>query len=261
MIEGMNPYDLIAPYYDLEHAGYQDDVDLYLNYAAAAGAPILEVGCGSGRLLLPLAEQGYAVVGVDTASAMLKLAQKRVDAAGLTDRVTLVQGDARALRLDQRFRLAFVGLNSFAHFTTRADQQAVLAALATHLLPNGVLILDLPNADLRRYQEAEGQLFHQGTWTDDTSGERVSHFLAATCDPLARTLEFTHWYDAAPQGGALRRTIVQTTLALISPGEAELLVEQQGFRLLHVFGDYELNPCEEGSPRLIVVAARVEKHA
>lgn len=258
MIGGMNPYDVIAPYYDLEHASYQDDVDLYLNYAAAAGGPVLEVGCGSGRLLLPLAQRGYAVVGLDSSPAMLALAQKRLEAAGLTHLVTLVEGDARHVTLDQRFRLAFVGLNSFAHFTTRADQQAVLAALGAHLLPGGLLILDLPNADLRRFQQAEGQLFHQGTWTDASGGSLVSHFLAATCDPLARTLEFTHWYDVAAQGGALHRTIVQTTLALLGQGEAELLVEQQGFQLLHVFGDYELNPCEEGSPRLIVVAAKGE---
>jgi SAM-dependent methyltransferase len=255
----MNPYDLIAPYYDLEHASYQDDVDLYLNYAAASGAPILEIGCGSGRLLLPLAQQGHAVVGVDSSPVMLKLARQRVDAAGLASLVTLVEGDARTLALDQRFRLAFVGLNSFAHFTTRAEQQAVLGALAAHLLPRGMLILDLPNADLRRYQQAEGQLLYQGTWTDPASSELVSHFLSAASDPLARTLELTHFYDAAPQGGPLRRTIVKTTLAWLGQGEAELLVEQQGFRILHVFGDYELNACEEGSPRLIIVAAKARK--
>jgi hypothetical protein len=87
----------------------------------------------------------------------------------------------------------------------------------------------------------------------------VSHFLAASSDPLARTVAFTHFYDVAPPGGALRRISAQMTLALLSVGEAELLVEQQGFRVLHLFGDYELNPCEEGSPRLIVVAARVER--
>ncbi|HEY7127933.1 MAG TPA: class I SAM-dependent methyltransferase [Ktedonobacterales bacterium] len=255
----MNAYDLIAPYYDLEHASYQDDVDLYLNYAAATGAPILEIGCGSGRLLLPLAQQGYEVVGVDSSQVMLKRAQERLNDAGLTHLVKLVEGDARKLALDQRFRLAFVGLNSFAQFTTRTEQQAVLTALAAHLVPNGVLLLDLPNADLRRFQQAEGHLFHQGTWTDAASHELVSHFLAAAYDPVARIMEVTHFYEVSPQGEALRRTIVKTSLAWLSQGEAELLVEQQGFRLLHTFGDYELNPCEEGSPRLIVVAAKTEK--
>ncbi len=255
----MNAYDLIAPYYDLEHASYQDDVDLYLNYAAASGAPILEIGCGSGRLLLPLAQQGYEVVGVDSSLVMLKRAEERLHAAGLAQRVKLVEGDARTLALEQRFRLAFVGLSSFAHFTTRRDQQAVLDALAAHLLPNGVLLLDLPNADLRRLQQTEGQLFYQGTWSDAASHELVSHFLAATYDPVARIMEVTHFYEVSSQGGALRRTIVKTPLALLSQGEAELLVEQQGFRLLHTFGDYELNPCEEDSPRIIVVAAKTEK--
>ncbi len=252
----MSEYELIAPYYDLEHADYQDDVDLYLNYAAASGSPVLEIGCGTGRLLEPLARRGLKIVGVDTSPAMLARARARLDEQGLLKRVELVEGDARTLRLNQRFRLAFVALSSFAHFTTRTAQRAVLATLHYHLLPGGTLILDLPNADVRRYQQAEGQLFHQGTWTTQNQGEMVTHLVAAAGDTEGRTLHLTHFYDVYTQGGSLRRTVAQTTLALLSPGEAELLIESSGFQLLHLFGDYNLNPCEGESPRLIVVAER-----
>jgi SAM-dependent methyltransferase len=252
----MNEYELIAPYYDLEHAGYQDDVDLYLNYAAACGSPVLEIGCGTGRLLLPLARQGFQLAGVDLSPAMLARARQSLEEQGMLSRVELIETDARTLQLSQHFRLAFVGLNSFAHFTSRDEQRAVLTALHEHLLPDGLLILDLPYGDLRRYQQAEGQLFHQGTWIDKRRNEVVSHLLAASRDATGRMLHLTHFYDVHPQGGGLHRTVVQSTLALLSPGEAELLVESCDFRLLHLFGDYDLNPCEEESPRLIVVAER-----
>jgi len=252
----MNSYELIAPYYDLEHANYQDDRDLYLNYAAASGSPVLEIACGTGRLLVPLAQQGIEVVGVDSSPAMLACARQHLEESGLLQQVQLVESDARTLQLSQRFRLAFVALNSFAHFITRTDQRAVLAALHQHLLPSGTLILDLPNADVRRYQQAEGQLFHQGTWTDHSQQAIVSHLIAAASDPETRSLQLTHFYDVHPQGGPLRRTVVQTTLALLSPGEAELLVESSGFQVRHLFGDYDLNPCDNDSPRLIMVAAR-----
>jgi len=252
----MDMYELIAPYYDLEHAGYQEDVELYLNYAAASGSPVLEIGCGTGRLLLPLAQQGREIVGVDSSPAMLARARARLEAAGLLKRVELVEADARTLRLNRQFRLAFVALNSFAHFVTRADQRAALESIHRHLLPGGTLILDLPNADLRRYQQAEGQLFLQGVWTDERQHERVSHLIAAASDPEARALQLTHFYDVHAQGGPLRRIVVQNALALLSPGEAELLVESCGFQISHLFGDYELNPGDENSPRLIVVATR-----
>ncbi len=256
MIVGMDMYELIAPYYDLEHAGYQEDVDLYLNYAIAVGPPVLELGCGTGRLLEPLARRGIEVVGVDSSPAMLALARQRLQEGNLSRHVELIEADARALHLDGRFRLAFVALNSFAHFTTRQDQRAVLAGLHQHLLSGGTLILDLPNADLRRYQQAEGQLFLQGVWTDESQHLMVSHFIAAAHDPEARLLHLMHFYDLHPQAGPLRRIVVENALALLSPGEAELLVESCGFQVSHVFGDYDLNPCADTSPRLIIVATR-----
>lgn len=249
-------YELIAPYYDLEHAGYQEDIDLYLNYAQAAGSPALEIGCGTGRLLEPLARRGIEVVGVDSSPAMLARARQRLQASNLLTQAELIEADARALRLNQRFRLAFVALNSFAHFTTRADQRAVLAVIHQHLLPGGTLILDLPNADLRRYQQAEGQLFHQGVWTDESQQFIVSHWIAGTSNLEARSLHLIHFYDVHPQAGPLRRIVVENDLALLSPGEAELLVEGCGFQVSHLFGDYELNPCADTSPRLIIVATR-----
>jgi SAM-dependent methyltransferase len=259
MMVGMDMYELIAPYYDLEHAGYQEDVDLYLNYALAVGSPVLELGCGTGRLLEPLVCRGIEVVGVDSSPAMLALARKRLQESNLLKHVELIEADARTLRLSERFRLAFVALNSFAHFTTRQDQRAVLAVIHQHLLPGGTLILDLPNADVRRYQQAEGQVFHQGIWTDESQHIMVSHFIAATSDPEARLLHLTHFYDIHPQAGPLRRVIVENELALLSPGEAELLVENCGFQLSHVFGDYDLNPCADTSPRLIIVATRADQ--
>ncbi len=253
----MDMYELIAPYYDLEHAGYLEDVDLYCNYAASTGSPVLEVGCGTGRLLAPLAQQGQEIVGVDLSPAMLARGRARLEAAGLLKRVELVEADARALRLNRQFRLAFVALNSFAHFVTRDDQRAALGSIHQHLLPGGTLILDLPNADLRRYQQAEGQLFLQGVWADERQHEQVSHLIAATSDPEARALCLTHFYDIHPQGGPLRRIVAQHSLALISPGEAELLVASCGFQISQLFGDYDLNPCDDASPRLIVVATRM----
>lgn len=254
----MNDYELIAPYYDLEHADYQDDVDLYLNYAAACGSPVLELGCGTGRLLMPLARRGVKLIGVDSSPAMLARARQHLEAQDLLKHVELIEADARVLQISQRFRLAFVALNSFAHFITRDDQRAVLGTLHEHLLPGGTLILDLPYADIRRHQQADGQMFHQGTWLDQSRSELVSHLVAPTTDATGRILYLTHFYDAHSQGGPLSRTIVQTTLALLSPGEAALLVESSGFHVQRLFGDYDLNPCEAESPRLIVIASRAK---
>ena len=86
-----SPYDEIAAYYDLEHRSFTDDVDLYLQFIEAAGDPVLELGCGTGRILRGIAEAGYSVTGLDSSAPMLDFA--RIAAEGLDDGITLIEGD------------------------------------------------------------------------------------------------------------------------------------------------------------------------
>ncbi|HLG78980.1 MAG TPA: class I SAM-dependent methyltransferase, partial [Ktedonobacteraceae bacterium] len=82
----MSDYDSIAPFYDIEHAQFGEDLDMYRNFAELCGGKILELACGSGRLLLPLAREGYTLTGVDTSAAMLELAQRALEEAGVSAR-------------------------------------------------------------------------------------------------------------------------------------------------------------------------------
>src|SRR5438874_13780015 len=120
----MTEFDRHARYYDLEHEDYQDDLPMYAGFAAATGGkPVLELACGTGRCQLPLAGAGHLVTGLDISPAMLHLARQKVDAAGLADRVRLVQGDMREFDLGHRFGLAFIALNSLMHLETREEQR------------------------------------------------------------------------------------------------------------------------------------------
>src|SRR5438093_1431567 len=124
----MNDYDLIAPFYDREHASFDEDIELYRGFAELCTGPLLELACGSGRLLVPLAREGYTLTGVDTSEKMLALAQKHLEQEHLSSHVTLVQQDMGILHLPQKFSFAFVALGSFAHLTSRKVQQQALAA-------------------------------------------------------------------------------------------------------------------------------------
>src|SRR5436309_14123820 len=118
----MKDYDLIAPFYDVEHAHFDEDLNLYVNFAELCSGPLLELACGSGRLLVPLAREGYELTGVDSSASMLKLAQAALEQAGVAARCTLVQEHMSKLRLGQKFRLAFIALGSFGHVCTRQEQ-------------------------------------------------------------------------------------------------------------------------------------------
>jgi len=249
----MNDYDLIAPFYDIEHAHFDEDVDVYLNFAELSGSPLLELACGSGRLLLPLAEAGFEVTGVDNSTNMLNLAEQRLQQAGLAARYTLVQQDMCSLHLDQKFRMAFIALGSFGHMITRKEQQQALRAIRNHLATGGRFILDISNADARYMENLSGQVLHQGTWQRD-DGAFVSHFVSPASSTKKHLLELTHFYDVHRQGMPVQRTISRTQLYLFERGEMELLLEQAGFVVKEVYGEFNMGAFELESPRMIFLA-------
>ena len=248
----MNTYDLIAPFYDIEHAHFAEDLDMYQNFAEASSGAILELACGSGRVLLPLAQAGYEVVGVDTSTPMLALAQQTLQEAGSLLRYELIQQDMATMQLGRKFRMAFIALGSFAHVITRKEQQQALANIRTHISTGGLFILDISNADARYMEDLGGQVLHQGTWKHE-DGTMLTHFVSPAASTEKHLLELTHFYDQHKQGGTVQRTTVTTHLYLFDRGEMELLLEQASFVVKDVYGDYDLGPCLLDSPRMIFV--------
>lgn len=249
----MNEYDLIAPFYDVEHAHFLEDLDLYRDYATLCSGPILELACGSGRLLVPLAREGYTLTGVDTAEQMLTLARHALQEAGVVEQVTLVQQDICTLNLSRKFSLAFIALGSFAHLTSRKAQQQALAALRLHIPTGGTLIVDISNADARYMEGLSGQLLVQGTWRRE-DGTVLTHMVSPAAAETTHLLELTHFYDQHVQGGPVNRTVITTHLYLFERNELELLLEQAGFVVKDVYGDYELGPALLESKRMIFIA-------
>ena len=251
------PFDVCARYYDVDTAGQVDDVPFLLETAHRVGGPILEVACGTGRVLIPLAEAGYEVVGVDISTEMIAVARSKVANANLESRVTLHVADARSLRLGRTFPLAIVALNSFTHFETPDDQAAVLQRLHEHLDPNGVLVLDLPNPETTLLTDAAGQVFYEYTRPFGPAGATLVKFRSQIADPATQVVAMTFIFDEVAPDGALRRAMATFNVRYLYRAEAELLLSRHGFAVEHVYGDYDLNPYTSSSEKLVIVARRV----
>ena len=248
----MNNYDLIAPFYDIEHAHFDEDLDMYQNFAEANGGPILELGCGSGRVLFPLAEAGFDVVGDHTSAAMLALARQRLNELERPVKLELVQQSMSTLHLERKFRMAFIALGSFAHIVTRKEQQQALAVIRAHLSTGGLFIIDISNADARYMEDLTGQVLHQGTWQRD-DGTMLTHFVSPATAVDRHLLELTHFYEQHAQGGTVQRTTAITSLYLFERSEMELLLEHAGFAVKDVYGSHDLSEYTLDSPRMIFV--------
>lgn len=249
----MDDYTPFAELYDLFYADFEEDIAMYLGFAGRIAGPILEVGSGTGRVALALAEEGYTVVGLELSEAMRAIAQHKADRAQRTDRVTFVVGDMRRFALDQHFGLIIVPLNTFLHNLTLDDQLATLVCFKKHLRPGGLLVLDCFNPDPAQVAD-DGRLIVQRSVIDRDTGQAALLLLSRTTDWGQQLQEITYLVDRSDQNGIVRRAVLHTSFRFILRHEMQLVLKRGGFDLKDVYGSYELEPFATGSDKLIAVA-------
>ncbi|HFC12700.1 MAG TPA: class I SAM-dependent methyltransferase, partial [Anaerolineae bacterium] len=138
-------YDTVARFYDAVHADEHEDIAFILEVARSQAGAVLDLGCGTGRVTLPLAQAGFMVVGVDNSAEMLTLANKKVEAANLQEKVGLISADITNFSLDHPpFALALISQNTLMHFA-ESQLPALLQSIYPHLAPDGLLLIDLAN--------------------------------------------------------------------------------------------------------------------
>lgn len=252
----MDDFDIYADFYDLDYGGMKADLFVIQQFATRCGSPILELGCGTGRVSLPLAREGYQVTGVDNSAGMLEAARRKVAAEGLGDRVTLVQQDMRELDLKGRFNLAFAAINSFMHMLTIDDQLAALSHIRQHLNPGGVLLLDLFNPGLDRLLDFRGQVRLDKVMTAPDTGQPLMRFATERVDLAQQTIHVTYIVDEMDGGGGVKRTLFPFSLRYVFRYELELLLRHAGFVIESIYGSYDMDEYADDSPRMLAVARR-----
>src|SRR6266487_1827542 len=143
---GYEEYAFIADLY-VHVVPYRDrpDIPFFVEAAKNAGSPVLEIGCGTGRVLIPTARAGLDIVGLDVSPHMLAVCRQRLrdESEAVQKRVRLVQADMRHFDLDRRFTLVTIPFRPFQHLLTVEDQFSCLASIRRHLINEGGLILDI----------------------------------------------------------------------------------------------------------------------
>lgn len=149
----LDTYELSARYYDAAYAVVDlVDAEFYLQLAREIGGPVFEMGCGTGRVLLPIARAGIEIHGLDQSPAMIEILKSKLarEPEEVRRHVTLHSGDMRAARLSQKFPLVIIPFRPLQHMHTIADQVAALCTAAFHLSDEGRFAFDVfcPKFDL-----------------------------------------------------------------------------------------------------------------
>lgn len=238
-------YDVVAGYYDVLHRELTEDVPLLVLLAHGGRGHVLELGCGTGRVVAALVEAGFTVVGLDNSAEMLAIARRKIRSPN----ATFIEADMMTLALDQRFDLIIVSHNTLMHLNER-QLDIMLARAARHLVPGGKLFIDTENPFAMATMEDETSFEAEEPFVDPASGLAVTPFARWQHD-AKRQVATVEWRYERADGVVYSAEI---DYHYHYPHMLQMLLAKHGLRWQIAYGDYDRSEFEEESARLIVLA-------
>jgi SAM-dependent methyltransferase len=258
---GYEEYAFLADLYD-HVALYRDrpDVAFFADAAREAGGPVLEVGCGTGRVLIPTARAGIQIVGLDLSRHMLDVCRARLalEPESVRGRARVVLADMRSFDVGKDFALATLPFRPFQHLLTVEDQLACLGSIHRHLMPGARVILDLFNPSLDYLANAHlGEEHGDEPEFQTPDGRRVYRRMRMiSCDRAAQVNQHELVYYVTHPDGRQERTVHAFPLRYLFRFEAEHLLARAGFDVEHVYGGYDKSPFGATYPGELILVAR-----
>lgn len=264
----MNPptdygeYEHVAAYYDYV-TPYRErpDIDFFVEEAVQAGGPVLEIGCGTGRILVPTAQAGIEITGLDLSADMLAVCRERLESQPpeVQARVDLVQADMRSFNLGQRFNLVTLPFRPFQHLLTPQDQMACLDCIHRHLNPGGLLILDLFNPSIPFLNTETGVEREDVPEFEMPDGRRVvrkSRILGR--DYFNQVNEVELIYLVTHPDGREERLVHAFSMRYLFRYETEHLLARCGFQVENLYAGFDRTPYGSTYPGELIFLARVK---
>lgn len=258
---GYEEYEFIAGLYDpiYEHRAIKD-IDLFIDYSRKSNGRTLELGCGTGRVLIPTAISGCEITGLDHSPYMLRTCQEKLDKQPIEvqNRVRLIQGNMTSFHTGETYSLVTVPLRTFQHLTTVEEQQSCLGCINKNLTPHGLLVIDIFNPSLPKLYDPkyieEQEDFPEIQLPDGRTLRRTIRIAAFHRDRQCNDTEFIY-YVSYPDGRTER--LVQTfPFRYFFRYEFEHLLTLCGFRVIDLFGDFDRAEYSGDSPEMIFVAEK-----
>jgi SAM-dependent methyltransferase len=247
-------YDHVPLYRD------RPDVAFYVDLCRAAGGEVLELGCGTGRILIPAAEAGCTITGLDQSGFMLDRCRAKLLALTpeVQKRVTLVEADMTNFTLDRSYRLATVPFRPLQHLVSVEEQLSFLACVHRHLQPGGKLALDVFHPNLQALASAvnpeEIEDTAELTMADGSRMRRT--FRVTAKHPAEQTNDIELIYYVRDTAGQTTRIVQAFPLRYYFRFELQHLLARAGFEIGEFFGNLDRSPFTDSSPDMIVIATR-----
>lgn len=241
--------------YDKENESYLPEFPFLLKWASKSTGPIIDLACGTGRITIPLAKNGYELVGVDIHKGMLDEAKRKSNSLNLA--IQWVQQDCTELDLGLTSTFIYSVGNSFQHFLTNEEQNHLLSSINKHLKHNGIFIFGtrFPNAEELLQPNTEE---YWRSYIDKETSYKVDMYTISSYDSLKQVQHYTtirKYYGT--DGSIIDEKRTNISLRYVFPKEMERLLSTHGFEIVHLYSDWKETPISQNSDGMIYVCRKI----
>lgn len=240
-----------AQRYDLVMGAYAsgDQLDFYRRQVACYGEPVLELACGSGRLTIPLANEGVNITGIDLSEEMLHLATLKASKRRAS--IRFVQEDMRSFDLGEKFKLIFNPAQSLSHLHRREEIENCFSCVRRHLADEGRFLIELFNSSVPMLARESGRRYPVGQYEDPKGGFQVFVTEEVRYD-AASQVNHIRWFFR--NEGSNEETALSFEMRQFFPQEIDALLWHNDFLIEHKYGNYREEEFSSGSPKQLIIS-------
>jgi len=263
-MSAVDTYHVIAKYYDGAYAAKQDLVDLpfYLDLAEQSRGPVLEIACGTGRVLLPIARKGIDICGVDNSQPMLEVLNQNLasEPQDVRARITVHQGDMRTFRLNLKFPLVMIPFRPMQHMFTVEDQAAALKTAAAHLTDTGILALDVFYPKFEMIWTRVGEEVPEMEWTLPSDPTKLVRrfFRKDAIDKINQIFSFTFIFRTYQSGDLILEETEAFHLGYYTYPHLRALFKLAGLEPVAEYGSFAKTPLDNSAEQMIFLLRKAQ---
>jgi SAM-dependent methyltransferase len=244
-----------AALYDMVYSWYDADRAFYVRKAREAGGPVLEVGCGTGRILIPTLEAGVDIDGIDLREEMIEATRRKAEAIGKSP--TLFVADMRDFTMPHKYALVTMPFRVFQHALTTEDQLKTLRIIRDHLEPGGALVFNVFFPNYERLAGPDGEQVLEREFEHPETGLPVTYYSTAWRDRVNQTMRIeAEIAESDPRGYVGQSHRYEFSMRWTFRPEMELLLHTAGYARFDVKSGFEDEPLDSDRAEMVWTAWR-----
>jgi ubiquinone/menaquinone biosynthesis C-methylase UbiE len=258
----MNQYDSHAELYDQLYLGLPGEQEFYVSESLKYAPPVLEIGCGTGRVTIPVAQVGVDIVGIDNSDGLLKVANEKVkNIKNMPGNIEFINADMRHFSIDKKFNLVIIPYRAFLHMHSVEDQKKTLRNIWNHLAPGGHLIMNMffPRIDVMdTYMNQLGTVVKHVKTLEKKTGNKQMVYDSRQYSSYSQII--TQYFiveEIDPEGIMVSKQYFPLTLRWVTKFEMEHLLELCGFKVENLWGWFDKREFSDNSEEMIWLAKKI----